>query len=188
MRALRPSSCYLGAHDLDDDGFSAIVTVAGDRVAVLQATSDLLWESARLDDLEWVWIDPNGELFAHVKSRLLDMDRQGNVRGTVHPRPPKNRIFAGRIINPAGESLYLFRGASDPPPILDADVDGDGNLDVLVPSSNGLTAYNSDGQAILRVRSGDVRIQVGAGNLDGKPGDEVAIAIEHYGVVVLGKN
>lgn len=48
-------------------------------------------------------------------------------------------------------------------------------------------ANNKSGDVLLRIRSGEVALTIGVGDLDGKPVAELAIAVENYGVVVLGK-
>jgi hypothetical protein len=55
-----------------------------------------------------------------------------------------------------------------------------------VAGQQGVIVYDQSGQPILRVRSHDVGITAAVGDLDGKPGDELALFVDHYGLVVLG--
>jgi hypothetical protein len=41
---------------------------------------------------------------------------------------------------------------------------------------------------VLELRTHEADMSAAIGNLDGKPGDEIALAIRHYGVVVLGRS
>jgi hypothetical protein len=111
-----------------------------------------------------------------------------SARGKITARgakAPEGRKLSGRVETPEGPLDY-FEGEWDPSPMLDHDVDGDGRDDVVVAGRQGVIVYDPSGQPILRVRSHDVGITAAVGDLDGKPGEELALFIEHYGLVVLG--
>lgn len=172
-------------HDLDGDGFQELVLQDGERVVAMKAVPDPFWTSAPFEKLEAVRIDPAGGLAVQANGELLRLDARGKLverRG----KAPEGRKLSGRIDGPDG-MLDLFEGEWDPAPILEHDVDGDGRDDVVVPGRQGVIAYDAAGQPILRVRSHDVGITAAVGDLDGKPGEELALFVEHYGVVVLGK-
>ena len=81
----------------------------------------------------------------------------------------------------------LYKGAWDPTPRIDHDLDGDGNNDVVIADNTGVVVHDTQGRPLLRLRSPDLDMSVAIGDLDGKPGAEVALLIKHYGLVVLGK-
>lgn len=172
-------------HDLDGDGFQEVVLQDGERVVAMKAVPDPLWTSAPFQKLEAVRLDPAGGLAVQANGELLRVDARGKVverRG----KAPEGRKLSGRIDTPEG-MVDVFEGEWDPSPKLAHDVDGDGRDDVVVAGRQGVIVYDAAGQPILRVRSHDVGITAAVGDLDGKPGEELALFVEHYGIVVLGK-
>lgn len=172
-------------HDLDGDGSQELVLQDGDRVIAMKAVPDPLWTSAPFESLEAVRVDPAGGLVVQADGKLVRLSARGKVvaRGG---EAPEGRTLSGRIDAPDGV-LDVYEGQWDPTPILEHDIDGDGRDDLVVPGSQGIIAYDAAGQPILRVRSHDVGITAAVGDLDGKPGDELVLFVEHYGVVVLGR-
>lgn len=174
-----------GHHDLDGDGFQELVLQDGERVVAMKAVPDPLWTSAPFEKLEAVEIDPAGGLAVQANGELVRLSPRGKLverRG----KAPEGRKLSGRIDTPDG-MIDVFEGEWDPSPMLEHDVDGDGRDDVVVAGRQGVIVYDPSGQPILRVRSHDVGITAAVGDLDGKPGEELALFVEHYGVVVLGK-
>jgi len=172
-------------HDLDGDGFQELVLQDGERVVAMKAVPDPFWTSAPFEQLEAVRVDPAGGLLVQANGELMRLSPRGKVIERVG-KAPEGRKLAGRIDTPDG-MVDLYEGEWDPSPKLDVDVDGDGRDDIVVAGRQGVIAYDQSGQPILRVRSHDVGITAAVGDLDGKPGDELALFVEHYGVVVLGK-
>lgn len=171
--------------DLDGDGSRETVMQQGDRVLAYKSVPKLRWKSRPLHELEAVVADPSGGLVVQADGELVELDARGQARRTGVQVPP-GRVLAGRMATPRGE-IDLFKAEWSPAPRFEHDVDGDGRADVLIASDNGVVVYDADGDAIVRLRSGDVDLQATVGELDGKPGAEIAVAVAHYGVVVLGR-
>jgi hypothetical protein len=85
-------------------------------------------------------------------------------------------------------TIDFFTGTWDRKPILGHDVDGDGREDIVFIGSRSVRAFAADGRPLLRIDGGEERIlSSDIGNLDGLPGDEIALLIDKYGLVVLGR-
>jgi peroxiredoxin len=171
--------------DLNGDGFMEIITKQGDRVVPMQVVPDPLWKSHPFKELEAVTVGDDGQVVVQADGKIYELDAAGRARPTGR-EAPKGRTLAART-GGDGKSVDLFKGKWDPEPNTRVDIDGDGKPDVLLATDGGIVAFDASGKEILRVRSHDVNLTVGAGDLDGKPGDELAIAVQHYGVVVLGR-
>ncbi len=171
--------------DLDGDGFSELVARAGDRIVAYKSVPDVLWRSRPLAKLEAVAAVPGGGLLAQADGRLVELDPRGNVRAKGR-EAPEGRVLVGRVKRGAAQ-LDLFRSESAPKAILGHDVDGDGRDDIVVTDREGVVAYDLEGNTILRMRAHDVGIETAVGDLDGKPGAELALSVQHFGVVVLGR-
>ena len=173
-----------GHRDLDGDGSQELLLRDGDRVVAMKAVPQPMWTSASFKDLEAVRVDPNGAVVLQSDGELVQIGARGEVtRGGL--AAPKGRTLSGRLA--VGDSAVdLFQGAWDPLPTIDRDLDGDGRNDIVVGNHAGVVVYDPQGQPLLRVRSHDVGVQVAIGDVDGKPGAEVVLLVEHYGIVVLG--
>ena len=174
-----------GIRDLNGDGFAEVVFKDQERVTVMKATPDAMWKSPPLQQLEAVALTPDGNVLVQADGEVTELDPRGKVVGSGSA-PPKGRQLAGRVKTKDG-NVDLYKGRWDATPILGHDVDGDGEDDIVVPSSQGVVVYDKAGGTILRLRSHDVRVDTDVGDLDGKPGAEIALHVEHYGLVVLGK-
>ncbi|MEM7154378.1 MAG: redoxin domain-containing protein [Myxococcota bacterium] len=171
--------------DLNGDGFDEIITQDSDRVVAMKAVPDAMWTSAPFKELEAVTLDPAGGLLVQADGELTSVSNRGRVTAR-HGKAPEGRSLSGRIDTPDGP-MDIYRGEWDPKPTLDHDIDGDGRDDVLVAGRQGVIVYDQQGQPLLRVRSHDVGIKAAVGELDGKPGAELVLMVDHYGLVVLGK-
>jgi thiol-disulfide isomerase/thioredoxin len=174
-----------GIRDLNGDGFAEVVFKDQERVIVMKATPDPMWKSPPMQQLEAVALTPEGNVVVQADGELTELDGRGKVVASG-AAPPKGRFLAGRVKTKDGHA-DLYKGRWDADPILGHDVDGDGEEDIVVPSSQGVVVYDKQGDTILRLRSHDVRVETDVGDLDGKPGAEIALHVEHYGLVVLGK-
>ena len=174
-----------GVHDFNGDGFSELIFRDHERVYVMKATPDPLWKTPIIQELEGVQLMPGGTVAVQADGELTEYDGRGKVvaKGT---KTPTGRFHAGRVSTKGGE-VDLYRGRWDSEPILGHDVDGDGEEDIVVPGHQGVVVYNKAGDTILRIRSHDVGLETTVGDLDDTPGAELAIHVEHYGLVVLGK-
>jgi hypothetical protein len=174
-----------GTRDFNDDGFVDIVLREGERAVAMQAVPDPLWRSRPFQELESVILAPGGGVAVQANGELFEIDAKGKAKATGE-KAPEGRTLGGRIKGPSG-NVDLFKGRWDPRPLVDYDIDGDGNKDVVLPARRGLVAYDPTGKPLLRIRSHDVGVSAGVGDLDGRPGDEIVLAVQHYGLVVLGR-
>lgn len=65
-------------------------------------------------------------------------------------------------------------------------LDGDGHNDIVVRGHFGVVAYDAQATRSCRIRGKHTGLTTALDDLDGKPGDELAILVDHYGLVVLG--
>ncbi len=179
-------SSVLGIRDVNADGFEELVASSDTGVTVLKSVPEALWKSHKFKDMKATVLDPAGAIVVQADDALWSIDQATGVT-TRGGGVPKGRTLGGRARAEDGTALDYFKGRWDPTPELEHDIDGDGQADVVLTSSGGVVVYNGDGDVLLRIRSGDVELTTGIGDLDGKPGTELAIAVPHYGVVVLGK-
>lgn len=177
---------YAGHRDLDRDGFQELLLRDDNRAVVLKAVPDPLWTSAPLEELTALALDPAGAAVAQSDGKLVQLGVRGEVTGRGI-EVPKGRTHAGRL-TVGSETIDLFRGDRDPAPKIDQDFDGDGRQDILLGSETGVVVYDPEGRPLLRLRSNDLGLKAAIGDLDGRPGAEVVLVIDHYGIVVLGEN
>ena len=142
------------------------------------------WKTEAIDGLESLVVSPGGEVVAQAEGVLTTFGADGQV--LHHGRTaPEGRMHRATLQTKDGE-VELFGGRWDSQPVTDFDVDGDGQNDIVVRGHSGVVAYDAQGNTILRIRGKDTGLTTALGNLDGKPGDELAIFVDHYGLVVLG--
>jgi peroxiredoxin len=174
-----------GIGDLDGDGFKEIVLEDGDRVRALKSVPEPRWSTKSIDELQAVTLDGT-RVLVQADGALAQYDADGKVRpdDTAVPEGRHLRAFVGSA---GPDRIGLFGGRWDAEPDTSHDIDGDGRNDIVITSSSGVIVYDADGNSILRIRGNDSSLQATVGDLDGKPGAEVAIFVDHYGVVLLGR-
>lgn len=171
--------------DLDGDGFRELVAHTEDRVIAYASVPAERWRSRPLAKVEAVAEAPGGGLVVQADGELIELDARGNVRGKSRPLP-EGSVLVGRTSDGKRE-LDVLRSEIAPGAILGHDVDGDGEDDIVVTSSKGVVVYDKAGKTIVRMHSHELPLQTAVGDLDGKPGAEIALAVQHFGVVVLGR-
>ncbi len=174
-----------GVRDLDGDGFQEIVIRAGDRATAMKAIPKPFWRSPRFKDLDKVVLAPDGPV-VQADDTLTALTATGKKLESK-AEVPEGMTLAARVHSADGSLVDYFEGRWGATPVFDYDVDGDGKRDIVLLHSYGVIAFDQAGKPILRVRSHDLSIEAALGDLDGKPGAELAIFVEHFGVVVLGK-
>ena len=169
-----------------DTGYQEVIVKAGKAIAALGVNSKVVWQTDRIPDLKVVKPDIGSGVVYQSGNMLKSLDARGKVvreEGDV----PAGRKFAGRLALGHGW-LDFFTGPWDPVPSLLYDVDGDGAKDIVILGDSSVRAYKPDGALILALDTGEASIKAFAmGDLDGKPGDELALVIDKYGLVVLGR-
>ncbi|MEM6991107.1 MAG: redoxin family protein, partial [Myxococcota bacterium] len=170
--------------DLNGDGFKEIVLQDDDRVVAMKAVPEPLWKTEAIDELESVVVRPNGDVIAQADGMLTTYAPDGRVK--KHGAKAPNGRYHRATLDTAGGDVALYGGRWDNEPNTDHDIDGDGRNDIVLSGDSGLVAFDADGKAIMRLRGKDTGLNAVVGDLDGKPGAEVAVFVEHYGLVVLG--
>ncbi len=169
-----------------DAGRQGMVVQSGKEISALGTTSTTTWKTERLDGIEAIGRDPRGTLLVQKESVLLPLDASGKLAAAGED-VPRSREFAGRMAVGEG-TIDFFTGTWDRKPTLGHDVDGDGREDIVFVGSRSVRAFAADGRPLLRIDGGEERIlSADIGNLDGRPGDEIALLIDKYGLVVLGR-
>ncbi len=173
-----------GTVDLDGDGFKEIVVEDDDQVLAMKAVPQPRWKTDAVEGLESVSIEGR-DIVLQVDGELLHYGADGTVtaRGTQAP----NGLEHSGVTTLDGTVVDVYRGPWDPSPITDIDIDGDGRNEIIVAKNSGIIAYAADGTPVLKIRGEGAGMTAAFGDLDGKPGAELAIFVEHYGLVVLGK-
>jgi hypothetical protein len=173
-----------GVRDLDGDGFAEIVMQDEDRVVAMKAVPQPLWKTEALDELESVVVGAGGEVLVQADGVRTTYGADGKV---VHhgSAAPEGRMLRATL-DAGNGPVALYGGRWDAHPDTTHDIDGDGRNDIVVTGHSGLVAYDADGRTILRIRGKDSGLTTAVGDLDGKPGDELAVFVEHYGLVVMG--
>ena len=170
--------------DLDGDGFKEIVLKDENRVVAMKAVPKPRWKTEVLDGLESLVVTPGREVVAQAEGVLTTYGADGRV--LRHGRNvPEGRMYQAALQTKDG-NVELYGAGQGEPPVTDYDLDGDGSNDILVRGRSGVVVYDAAGNTILRIRGKDTGLNTAVGDLDGKPGAELAIFVDHYGLVVLG--
>jgi thiol-disulfide isomerase/thioredoxin len=173
----------VGVRDLDGDKFHEVIVRSENRVTVFKADSKQRWRSRPFTRIERVNIGPAGEVLVQADGDIVELDARG-VETSRRPAPA-DREHSGRV-ELDGAIVDVFEAKFDAGPKLRHDLDADGKNDVVIDGGLGLIAYDAAGTPLLELRTNETDMSAALGDLDGKPGAEIALAIRHYGIVVLG--
>jgi hypothetical protein len=183
-RPAKDSQRVAGIQDLDGDKFQELVVHSENHVSVLKADAKEMWRSRPFTRIETVQVAPTGEILVQADGDVVELDARGNE--TARRAAPSDRDLSGRA-NIDGKTLDLFEAKFDDAPRLGHDLDADGKDEVVVVSDTGLIAYDAAGNPVLELRTNETEMKAALGDLDGKPGHELALAVRHYGIIVLGR-
>lgn len=172
-----------GIADLDGDGYSEIVLQDEDKVLAMKAIPEARWKTDAVEGLESV-ATAGSDVLVQVDGEVLRYGADGKTKGDPTKAPEGMQTGGAAMIE--GTPVPVFQGRWDDAPVTDVDIDGDGKNDIVVLGRGGVVAYAQDGTPILEVRGEGAKLSAAVGELDGKPGAELAIFVEHYGLVVLG--
>src|SRR5262249_8397808 len=176
-----------GIMDLNQDGSREIVLRDGASIVAKRSLPGILWRTPALDSLQSVVPDPSGVLLAQTRDGIRRLGTSGLFRGA----PLKVRdgeILKGRLARKDGGTLDVFGADDDTAVDVSHDLDGDGRSDILVTSKGVVAAYTQDGSPllVLAIANNWGTLRVAMEDLDGRPGDELVMAVPKYGLVALG--
>jgi hypothetical protein len=182
-----PDWDFIGVMDLDGNGSQEILIRDGSSVVAKKSVPGVLWRTPPMGYLRSVVADGAGGMQVQTPEGIQELDLRGHPRGARRPFSGR-ALLAGRIRQGSGKSLDVFSARYGAKIDVKHDLDGDGLNDVLVYSHGGLAVYSQKGEPLLILKVYDNQTEVLAtlANLDGRPGDELVIAIPHYGLVALG--
>lgn len=162
-----------------------LVLGVGDEVLGYAHIPKERWKAGPFESVESVRAAGGGSTNVQTADGLITIDAAGKPSEKARP-VPAGMLYSGRL-QQGTRALDVFEGPYDPTPILDVDVDGNGEDDIVLLGRGSVRAYDAKGFEILRI-DGDENTWVAAiGDLDGKPGAELVLAIRHYGLVALGR-
>jgi hypothetical protein len=173
--------------DLDGDGRKEVVVQDGSSVVARKATAGNLWKTPPLGAVRSVVPDPLGGFLVQTSDGMRSLDREGRVVGT--PAGPAGRgVLKGRIVRSGGSTLDLFGPRYGPQVELPDNLLGDGEKEILVMGGQTLAVFSTEAKPALILKFPNALMEPVAalGDIDGRPGDELLLAIPGYGLVALG--
>ena len=176
---------FLDLQDLDGDGALEVLLANRKRIFAYRADRQRLWQLPEIKDLSIVSSDPDGGMLAQIGNRLRSIDAGGRIGRTVL-RVPDKRWFVGRLRLPSGaHEDFFWQGQVS----INHDLDGDGTNDIVLADDSSLRAFDANLAPIVSLRLGEGVFSMpwSAGNLDGRPGDEIVLFVANYGLVALGR-
>lgn len=178
---------FAAIKDLDGNGTKEILFKDGKKIIAYNTTPKERWKTPRIADLDNLVTDPEGIILAQVGDLIMSFDASGVQKDKSWPAPKGWDLTGSMVLDKVGR-LDFFKGSWDRKPLLGHDIDGDGQEDIVIANWESMRAYDQSGKMILKLGSDEETLSaIGIGNLDGLPGDEVALDIENYGLVVLGR-
>jgi len=172
--------------DLDGDGSREILIREGASVVAKRSLPGILWKTAALGAVWSVVPDPLGNLLVQTEEGIQPLDYNGRLRAAVPV--PGGAILKGRIDAGNGRTLDVFGPRYYADVDVGHDLDGDGRNDILVSSPGAIQVFSRQGKTLLslRITNNQIGPMPVLENLDGRPGDELVLAIPEYGLVALG--
>ena len=165
-----------------------IVMRNGDFIVRWNHLAARVWHKGGFRDSAALLPGPGNTLLVQSGGRVEVLDWEGR-RLSSNPAPPFCQL-KGRL-QPDEKHFQEFFGDPDTyNQMVETryDLDGDGANDLIVVDPPAIVAYDSAGNLLLQMEvNGQRYFPVAFGNLDGRPGDEIVVAVPNYGLVVLGR-
>jgi hypothetical protein len=177
---------YLGVRrPLDGDDLSVVLR-DGDWVYARGVLPGTLWTSPPLGRVKSVVLDRHGDLLVQTDETIRMLDGAGRFTGPVQ-KAPSGALLAGRISDAGHQAWDLFTYASGPKIQTLDRFTSEGPEQILMAEGGRLSVYTADARPMLILKLLDDSDPIfAAGDLDGKPGDEIVLYIPRYGLVALG--
>ncbi len=177
--------------DLDGDGRQELILWQPGEVLALGHVPVKKWSLRGFDNVKAVQPIDDRSLVVQDGNDLYRVGAGGRIErlGLV---VPEDRItigqasIGGRTVRYLQHKACTGRWSYQEPVWIDRDLDGDGQADVIMAGYDGVAAYRADGTPLLRITGFGAGLKAAVGDVDGKPGDELVLAVRHYGLVVLG--
>jgi thiol-disulfide isomerase/thioredoxin len=165
-----------------------IIVKASDKIEALGVDSKVLWKTDHIRDLVAAAPDVGDGVVYQSGNVLKSLDARGRPlrdEGDV----PAGYNLVGRIAVGGGWlDVFSDKTRRFARSVEFHDVDGDGAKEIVITDGHHVKAFKPDGTLMLLLDTGEVSIRATAwGDLDGKPGDELALVLDKYGLVVLGR-
>ena len=175
-----------GIADLDGDGSSEIIVRSGNTVIALRNVPTALWKNDTLQHVKALRVDGRGSIWAQTGQTVHRLDARGRITTDAFPASGST-TFLGSLKAGPSQAARLF-GSPYQREFWSGDLDGDGREDLLMGTNGGLVVYSQEGAILLSLEVAENQASLHAvlADLDGKPGDELIIAIPNYGLVALG--
>jgi len=175
-----------GFMDLDRDGRLETIVQDGSRVVARQALSGTLWKTPPLGTIRSIVRDPRGAFLVQIGQSVRSLDRTGRLGNSAKPLPSQ-AILAGRLAAGDAPPLDLFRPEATTQVEIVQNLAGDGKEEILVVTGGVLSIYSRKGDLLARLISpNNWSPRLAVGDLDGRKGDEVVVALPDFGLVALG--
>ena len=177
---------YLGVRKPLDGDDPSIIFRDGDWVYARGVLPGTLWTSPPLGTLKSAVLSRDGVLLVQTDESIRMLDGTGRFTGPVQ-KASSGALLAGRISGVGHQTWDLFTYA-DGPKIQALDrFSSDGPEQILLAEPGRLSVYSADGRPLLLLSLLDNSDPIfAAGDLDGRPGDEILVYVPRYGLVALG--
>jgi hypothetical protein len=175
-----------GILDLAGDGNREILFQDSSMVAAKKPLPGNLWKTEPMGFIRTAVTSPSGTLLVQTAEGIQELDRKGRPVGALAPAR-RDGVLKGRMDREGG-SVDLFGPAYGADVATPFNLVGDGKRNILVYEARAMTLFSQEGARgmILRFPSMLSEVRMAAGDLDGRPGDELLLVIPHYGLVALG--
>ncbi|MCI0410738.1 MAG: hypothetical protein L0191_19625 [Acidobacteria bacterium] len=160
----------------------------GDYVTRWNYIASPVWQKDGLRESAAVLAGPGNTLLVQSKGRVEVLNWEGR-RLDSNPAPPFCQL-KGRLQRDEKHFQEFFGDPDAYNQVIETryDLDGDGANDLLLVDPPALVAYDASGNLLLQMEvNGQNFFPAAVGDLDGRPGAEIVVAVPNYGLVALGR-